>query len=444
MGSVSLLETVLEKELFEGMRAPKSDILFQRKSIYSKRKTRSKIWKMNADELLEQFIIDSTNNQITKASPTICLLSEADILWDENKNSDIIAALIRNKELGIRFARRIEKIFNINGILNDNETLDVTREDSVGNPKEENSGRTDITLLSQNYRIIIENKILSGDGYGQLNKYIHAWEKKTEGIEKRTMLYIYLTLWGTKPSENSLWGNDSRKLDSTIQRVLNENRLICISYRKDIIEWLEEYESEDIDPYSFLRSAVNQYKGALIQMSNEDIIFGIIRKNSKSIASLNKEEWATILKITEATNNILIKIDILGELERELKKKFESSGNHILANQLRFTINQSALFDNIEKFREESLKTLYSSTYLGLVCCAGSHNKCYGIGYEFTKDTSEIKRKIGFMTGEGNHWKKTYNKVAKEKETQKLKGLANQLYNLIIGETEYSSLKIRT
>lgn len=388
----------------------------------------------NVSSLYKSIIQQIKEAKTSITPPSISIMDITDNLWNENINSDIIAAFINKRTTGALFLKRIEKLFGNSKPLAEDTSISASREDHVKGIGEDASGRTDITLLSPDFRIIIENKILSGDGDNQLRKYIHHWEKeRSDKKEERTIQYCYLTLWGTKPSEKSLWGNDAAHSDPIIQHVLEENRLIFISYRHDILEWLEEWEivsRKECNEDGYLCSAVNQYKGAVIKMIHEDIVTGIIRQHHELLSSLDEKECETFIEIIDKTKNILKKLDSLAELRKalEARLKADSKTAH-LADKLRYTINQSGLFNDFELFRQKCLEKLDPSTYPGLVCCAKSTEQCYGIGYEFTEDISDIKRKIGFMLGgkNGEYWEKGKNeKAVKEKET--ISFLANDLY----------------
>ena len=366
----------------------------------------------NVCSLYKSIIQQIKEAKTSLTPPSINIMDITGNLWNENINSDIIAAFINKRTTGALFLKRIEKLFGNSKPLAEDTSISASREDHVKGIGEDASGRTDITLLSPDFRIIIENKILSGDGDNQLRKYIHHWEKeRSDKKEERTIQYCYLTLWGTAPSAKSLWGNKVPHSDPDVQRVLDENRLIYISYSHDILGWLEEWETGDIarGEDSYLRSAVNQYKGAVIKMIHEDTVTGIIRQHHELLSSLDEKERETFIEIIDKTKNILKKLNSLAELRKVLETKLKTDPKTAhLADKLRYTINQSGLFNDFESFRQKCLEKLDPSTYPGLVCCAKSTDKCYGIGFEFTEDLSAEILRIGFMQGgkDGKYWEK--------------------------------------
>lgn len=382
-----------------------------------------------ADVLFKSIIKSIKEGKVGNPTPSITIMDTVDALWNENKNSDVIAALINQEATGTLFLKKIEERFcNTVAFQKEESPIKASRENAI---KDENAaGRTDINICSPNYRIIIENKILSGDGNGQLRKYIHYWEKKKqEEKENKTIQYCYLTLWGTNPSERSLWGNDPSHSDSIVQHVLEENRFICISYRTDILGWLEEFETHNKERHEndYLLSAVNQYKGAIIQMVQQDLILGAIRHNKDIILSLNDIDYETFLVVVARLKNLKEKLRRLHDIRDALAIKLNENQNLAhLAKKLRFTINQSALFENFTDFEEECLSSINPTTYLGLICCSENTSKCYGIGYEFTNDYTKLKRKIGIMLGgklrrkNNEYWDKADNIVLESCSTTRI------------------------
>ena len=97
----------------------------------------------------------------------------------------------------------------------------------------------DILLQSSDNAIIIENKIYTEDHSSQLSRY---WKKiKKQGYKKSNIHLIYLTLLGDKPREDKV--ND---------------KVLTISYREEIISWLE-LSIDAVDEIPVLRETLVQY-----------------------------------------------------------------------------------------------------------------------------------------------------------------------------------------
>jgi len=125
------------------------------------------------------------------------------------------------------------------------ETWRVAREQAFG------PGRVDFIMESRSCCVIVEMKIDAGDGERQLERY----ETIGRGKRKEYLIY-YLTLDGHRPEDQSAGGIDA-------------DRLRCISFRKEIILWLQECMKcveESGYQYSFLK----QYLGAVRHITDTD------------------------------------------------------------------------------------------------------------------------------------------------------------------------------
>jgi hypothetical protein len=102
-----------------------------------------------------------------------------------------------------------------------------------------------------NARLVIENKIYAGDQTNQLKRY--ANHIKDKGI------LLYLTLDGHEASEESLGG-------------LSSDKYICISYEKEIREWLDECLCLIPKQAEQVQDGVSQYRDLIyLQAENQGI-----------------------------------------------------------------------------------------------------------------------------------------------------------------------------
>lgn len=109
----------------------------------------------------------------------------------------------------------------------------------LGYKTETEGGYIDILLTDNiNKHIIIENKIYAGDQDKQLLRY-YTFDTQAP--------LIYLTLDGKQPSESST-GKDENVL----------RNIICISYRNEIIQWLEACHKVAVN-HPLLRETIKQY-----------------------------------------------------------------------------------------------------------------------------------------------------------------------------------------
>lgn len=143
---------------------------------------------------------------------------------DENTLSAIIADLLdptgshgQHRIFLDTFLRRITRIIHDNLL---EQPCEVHPEVSYRNGKD--IGRIDILVkFNSGFRIGIENKWGAGEGDDQLLRY----RNYLNGVSNGKFCLIYLTPDGREP--NSISPGD-------------ENRLLLMSYRSDILEWLRE------------------------------------------------------------------------------------------------------------------------------------------------------------------------------------------------------------
>lgn len=117
------------------------------------------------------------------------------------------------------------------------------------------ASRIDFVVESESCCVIIEMKIDAGDGEGQLIRYETFGRKKG----KEYLIY-YLTPDGHMPEEQSARG-------------IEANKLRCISFKKEIILWLQEC-MKCVDNYGYKYSFLKQYLGAVrhITDTNDEVI----------------------------------------------------------------------------------------------------------------------------------------------------------------------------
>lgn len=142
-------------------------------------------------------------------------------------------------------------------------------------------GRIDILIKDNRGKaIIIENKIYAGDQRSQLLRY-DTFAIKTYGEAYRL---LYLTLEGNEPSEFSTKG-EKRKVED----------YRCISYRHNIIPWMEECVQKAAC-FPLVRETIRQY------MTTLKSILNIMDENNTNeiIEILTKEEnLASVLDVMD-------------------------------------------------------------------------------------------------------------------------------------------------
>ncbi|MEG1899673.1 MAG: PD-(D/E)XK nuclease family protein [Bacteroidales bacterium] len=173
---------------------------------------------------------------------------------DEVKlHSSIIAELLNPKgshKMGDFFLKKFTSKF-VKLSLNSS-AVNVEVEKYIGEISEEKGGRLDILITDKENTIIIENKIYATDQKNQLVRYYNY---------KTNTYIIYLTLDGRPPSDDSC-GN-----------LKDGEHFHCLSYKKDIIQWLEECVMDvGISRKPILYYTVIQYINTLKTLTNQSLI----------------------------------------------------------------------------------------------------------------------------------------------------------------------------
>lgn len=180
-------------------------------------------------------------------------------------------------------------------------------EKNLGKVDNENGegGRIDILINDGKSNIIIENKIGAGDQNQQLLRY-NKFDTNAP--------ILYLTLEGNEPSIDSISDKN------------NENRLslgkdfVCISYRINIVNWLENCIIE-MENKPIIKESLNQYLVLVKQLTNQsknnymnEIVNSILCNDN------NFQSAKLILKSLNSIENMLIKkldgLVKMGEIEK--------------------------------------------------------------------------------------------------------------------------------
>jgi hypothetical protein len=145
--------------------------------------------------------------------------------------------------------------------------------------------KIDILIIDKRSKkaIILEKKIYAGESNhtdkGQIEGYV---DKVKNDFNLDDIKVIYLTLFGHEPSEISLGKHKTLKAINGI----------TISYRNDIIEWLDKcINDRSIKDNTFLVSYLQQYQSVLknltnyINMDNLNQLIDIVSKDQEALIS---------------------------------------------------------------------------------------------------------------------------------------------------------------
>lgn len=155
-------------------------------------------------------------------------------------------------------------------------------------------GRIDILINDGSNNIIIENKVWAGDQKQQLVRY--------NSIDIKAPI-IYLTLAGNEPSP-----------DSNGKLILSKD-FICISYQRDIKNWLENCIKEMANK-PIIRESLNQYLVLVKQLTHQSTN-NKMKEEIINILTKNPENISAAKMIVENYQNAIIELNM-----RPIKKLF--------------------------------------------------------------------------------------------------------------------------
>ena len=215
-------------------------------------------------------IFESINEAKEKLIPIVNIINILGNTYYEVSNSSLLYNILKikfkydNKEINFAkdFSEYIikEKLGNDSVNINSS-NINVYREER---PSIESKSRMDLFINSNNFEIIIENKIGAGDQPNQLKDYYENRIKNNDKI-KDNIFVVYLTRYGYKPSGVSIKEDERKKLE--------DDNKICYLSHDDIAKWIEDKILNNKE-YQFLKDEKFQLiYSALIQIAyNEKII----------------------------------------------------------------------------------------------------------------------------------------------------------------------------
>lgn len=181
----------------------------------------------------------------------------------------------------------------------------------------------DLFINSNNFEIIIENKIGAGDQPNQLKDYYENRIKNNDKI-KDNIFVVYLTRYGYKPSGVSIKEDERKKLE--------DDNKICYLSHDDMANWIEEKILNNKE-YEFLKEKEFQLiYSALIQIAyNEKIISKETEENKMEIDEIKK--YVDFDLLLKGANNLDKKVNELNksiELFENAKKLIADKKREII------------------------------------------------------------------------------------------------------------------
>jgi hypothetical protein len=128
----------------------------------------------------------------------------------------------------------------------------------------------DILLQSTETSIIVENKIYTQDHSSQLSRY---WKNiHFQGYKESNIHLIYLTLFGEQPLETIM-----------------QDKVCCISYKKEIVKWLERCV-EETQKIPILRETLVQYLNLVKELTHQSKEKGLVMEIKELLLKENNLE----------------------------------------------------------------------------------------------------------------------------------------------------------
>jgi hypothetical protein len=176
-------------------------------------------------------------------------------------------------------------------VFNSTDAL-VEVEKYIGLKTEATGGRIDLLITDkQGNCIIIENKIYAADQENQLTRYTNF---------NSSAHLCYLTLNGNEPSEQSILNN--------------REKVVCLSYKIHIVEWLEACLKEAVK-FPLLRETITQYLHLIKHLTNQSINY-LMEQEEIQLILKDKDNLEMAIKIAQSGD--LIKRKVIEEFVKSV------------------------------------------------------------------------------------------------------------------------------
>ena len=285
-------------------------------------------------------IFESINEAKEKLIPIVNIINILGNTYYEVSNSSLLYNILKikfkydNKEINFAkdFSEYIikEKLGNDSVNINSS-NINVYREER---PSIESKSRMDLFINSNNFEIIIENKIGAGDQPNQLKDYYENRIKNNDKI-KDNIFVVYLTRYGYKPSGVSIKEDERKKLE--------DDNKICYLSHDDMAKWIEDKILNNKE-YEFLKEKEFQLiYSALIQIAyNEKIISKETEENKMEIDEIKK--YVDFDLLLKGANNLDKKVN---ELNKSIEL-FENAKKLIADKKREIILENESVKNNIK------------------------------------------------------------------------------------------------
>lgn len=247
---------------------------------------------------------------------------------DELKHSLFLADLLNPKGShgqGAIFLKLFMCHLNITPFFVDD--ADVEVEKSIGRVEKDNGGRLDIYISDRRgHNIVIENKIYADDQPKQLIRYHNYYPQNV----------LYLTLDGHNPSELSI--------KSSVKTLKQDEDFRIISYRDDILPWLENCRKE-ASQMPLLREGISHYINLIKHLTGKSNNKAM-KEEIINVALQNPENLRSVIEI--ASNINFVKSRMQWRFWKALRKSLENRNLTIEDNE-KNTVTSTRTFNYYQK-----------------------------------------------------------------------------------------------
>lgn len=254
-------------------------------------------------------------------------------------------------------------------------------------------------LIKENnkYAIIIENKIHNAvEQQHQIGRYITKC--KSIGFKTEQIFIIYLTKTKKENHSEQTWGLEHTQTDFN-------TRYCKLSYRSEILPWLESYLGSLLPKEELIKSAVVQYIDHLKHFFNKREIH----------SNMNRELQTFLAQQLDFTSDNIENIDIVSKkiheikqlkeqlevLERASKERlFEEWKNYLIE---RFQLEDNQVFyQSKDSFIKTGVKLNYKGKHFSVLIEHNFNSVYYGFGRHFTSANldSELKEFLASLVSE--------------------------------------------
>lgn len=242
-------------------------------------------------------------------------------------------------------------------------------------------GRLDLVITdTAGRRIIIENKIFAGDQTNQLQRY-YNYSPDAD--------LIYLTLNGNLPS------------DKSCGELVNNKHYKCLSYKSDILAWLEECRKE-VAVLPMVRESITQYINLIKYLTNQTLNQTMQKELNQIIKTHLESSFIVANSLNKATNELSKEFfDSIKEICEELGVK--------CYNKVNLNENYSGFWISREEWQHVSIGFQFQKYDKDLI---------YGFATKQNPEKFsipiELRTELGKIAGKAtkpNGWWPWYNKL---------------------------------